>query len=1119
MSRLLVAVSFLLFSVSALAGTPPAYLHYQGYLTDVEGTPVEGEWTIAFKFYSLSAGGAPFFVESKEVKTEVGVFSAILGGKAENPLDPSAFEGGEAFLELSVGPKGGQGITLQPRQRVVSHPYALWTANAGQCQQADNALSFGGAAPEAFVTLASLPQLCVSPQDLAAQLADLGVTAYGDAEVAAYLEANGYLPGGAASWDELEGKPEGLLTADSAAASGLFLMADGSVVATGALDLGGNELLNVVIQNASAAEAPQAPLPGQLWYDSDENILKVFGADAWVSLGDASDLACEGCVDASDVAFAYAAAAAKGGAALKALSLECTDCVTLGSLAEGVLDAANVSFDDGVAGLGAATVGEAVEALAAGVADADDRLGSAEDRLVTLENNDPGKVNEGAGSIMAHNSLGEVKPNGSLVEYLHLLSPRTPKVFAFIYGLQGAAADAGSSLTVSSRMTPNAYSSGINGTAGQDNLTVGDPGVFSPGAQILLHQTVGTGGDGSGASRWELATVQRVDGSTVRLTRPLKYSYTTDTSAGHSRAQAVIGASYDKVEVVNGGVLAPSVGLDGEASKGGILYVRAAKITVRNGGRIEADGLGFNHAVNNNATQGDSQCNVQPPLASYNPQPNCAGGGAASNASCGGAGGGNRTTGQNGQDTCGGGFGLGGLPQGGDGFLTFGGAGGGAGHTHTAGSSFGGGIIVLGADQIVLEAGAVLTAQGSAGTASNIGGGAGGTIALFANSLVNQATVALNGGGGYNYGGTGGEGWLLTGKPVTGILAETFPKGVQIWVDGQDVTAKVGNPDGKGSPHWDAATSTWGVTGLDAWSTGRLDLSAAANWTLGEHSLELKETGGVGGVLRLYTYLVFPFTEAKSPANDTCALPQELDLSTGSVKISASTEDAMGSTKATDDFVQPLCGGSGGPDLVYKVVLTDWRKLSIKVTAGFQPRVFVRKGDCLNGTPVACGGASLETPDLKTGTYYLFVDSDGNTQKGDFTLEVTATPPAPPANDTCAAPVELTFDSGGKAEVYGVSLFANHDYLGSCGGNGGSDLVYQFTLPAGVSLLDLEVVADFNALLYLAKETCDGTLITCAPKANHTMTYPASGTYFLFVDGKTANDKGEFTLKITYTTD
>jgi hypothetical protein len=145
------------------------------------------------------------------------------------------------------------------------------------------------------------------------------------------------------------------------------------------------------------------------------------------------------------------------------------------------------------------------------------------------------------------------------------------------------------------------------------------------------------------------------------------------------------------------------------------------------------------------------------------------------------------------------------------------------------------------------------------------------------------------------------------------------------------------------------------------------------------------------------------------------------------------------------------------------------------------------------------------------------VDSDGNTQKGNYKLSVKADVPVAPTNDTCTAPTVLTFDETGKAEVYGVSLFASHDYTGSCGGAAGVDMVYQFTIPAGAAQFDVAVTSTFNPVLYFSKDACGGTFITCAPMAKYTMAYPAAGTYYLFLDGKTASDKGEFTLSASYT--
>ncbi len=43
--------------------------------------------------------------------------------------------------------------------------------------------------------------------------------------------------------------------------------------------------------------------------------------------------------------------------------------------------------------------------------------------------------------------------------------------------------------------------------------------------------------------------------------------------------------------------------------------------------------------------------------------------------------------------------------------------------------------------------------------------------------------------------------------------------------------------------------SSWGVDGTTEWDTGRLDLSSVISWTAGEHYIELKEHGMVGGTL------------------------------------------------------------------------------------------------------------------------------------------------------------------------------------------------------------------------------------------------------------------------------
>ncbi len=1168
LSFLVVFLVMLSFAPS-LRAEVPGLLHYQGYLTDVEGTPVSGVWTVTFTFFETQVGGAGFFSEAQVVQPDVGVFSVVLGSQPGNGIEPAWFAGGTAWLELTVDDGVADPVVLQPRQRVTSHPYAMWTDSAGTCGEATNALGLGGAPAESFATVDALTSLVAEEdlpalldalgfvpggggygdEDVQAYLDLLGIAAgagYSDEDVAAYLLLNGYAAGPYFDGDylSLENLPDlaGYLTAEDladfvvgdellgeVAASGLFLMADGSVVASGDLDLGGYQLLDVVIENASAADAPDAPAGGQLWFDTDADALKVFDGDAWVTLGAASslsDLDCEGCVDPEDVAFGYAGAPAKGGAAFSAMGLvcegcveasalgiswalatspggdaaglDCVGCVSLGHISTDAVLASNHVYDNTASGLTAATVQGAIDELAA--------VG-------------PATVNEGNGTIVSYVGQWGLPSYGTASQYIHLLNPTDPKVLAYLYGDQDQSFATSDDVSVTNEINPNQYIYNVEGVAGATSFTASNASLLAAGNHVLLYKTVGNGGIGMGGGQWEVVEVMTVNGSTVTIKAPLKKTY-DDNGANDGQTQGVIAATYDTLQVASGGVVRPSTTMNDNAEYGGIVYIRAGTVSVKSGGRIHADGYGF-ASYDSYEIAGDSHCKA----GNLNQrQPNCSGGGGGCcSSNCGGGGGGNKTPGNDASSYSCSNPGLGGMPWGTDStdILSMGGAGGNADNWYNSSgqNGNGGGLVVIGAKSVIVEAGGQITSNGMDGQANYNGGGAGGTVAIFATEIVNNGTIEAVGGLGHKsgnyFGGDGGEGWVHLSDLVPGMAKETFPRGVTISVDGVDVTAQLGDPNGKGAPHWDAAGETWGANGVDVWSSGPLDLSSVGNWTLGEHRIELEETGGVGGNLKLYTYVVYPFSKSSLPGNNTCGAPQVLDLMPGApVVLSGTTEDIMGKIKATDDYVQPFCGGSGGPDVVYQFTLTDWRRLSIDVTAPFSPRVYIRKSVCSSGDAVACGDDSFVTTDLKTGTYYLFVDSDGNLQKGNFTLSVLAEVPSPPPNDTCADPTQLIFQNG-VASLYGVSLFTNDDYSAGCGGAGGADNVYSFDIPPGTQQASITVDADFDPVIYLAKASCAGPYIACAPTAEYTIGWPEAGTYYLILDGKTAADKGEYTVNVS----
>ena len=1189
MKRIALTIGLLaLLTAMPAQAAAPAALSYQGFLTDSVGNPVTGTWTVTFGLYAAPSGGQALFQESLDVTTDKGLFSVYLG-TPDNPLPIASFETGQLFLSLTVETDDGP-VTLTPRQQVVSDPYALYAQDAAQ---------LGGEESSAYVLLQQLPDLCITPEALPDVLAELGITGggldeaalaawllansfvdetslsawllangydpcacYGDEGVAAYLAAEGFVAGPHFSglYADLADAPDltGFVTADDVAQAledlGAVLLADGSVVLEGNLDFAGFQGLNLAVHNSE--EAPEEPVTGQLWWDLNAALLKVYTGEGWSGIGTgvAADIACPECVDADDVAFTFAAADQKGGAALNvncfqcinadevsfawakgvlpggdaehaltadtatsaltaetASDVECPGCVNAGDLAVNAMHSNKVLFDDTKTQIGAGSVQAALEhILSAGA----------------------GGAVEGNGTIVPFVEQWGLPAYGEATTYVHLMNPSQPKVLAHLYAGESSSFSTSNNLVVAYAFAPNQYSGGVNGTAGEQALQVTNPSIFSVGAHILIHQTVGTNGNGTNAGQWELSQVLGIEGSTLLLAKELQHTFTScGNDCGY--AQAVVAASYNQLEVVNGGTVSPSMNAHDQGDKkGSIVFIRARKIVVKTGGKIQADGYGPYQGGDNwsgyQAERASSECLIVD--NTWGPSPNCSGGGGGGNYNNNwtnvgaGGGGGNKSAGQDGVGSGGvGGKGGTAIGDAQANALTFGGSGGGG---YAGRGGYGGGLIVLGAETIIVEAGASVTARGGdadcpwgqSSSHSGGGGGAGGSIVLFTKELVNNGTVEAKGGvgstcSGSQKGGTGGEGWVINTTPVDGTVNESYAKGVELWVDEENVTAQVGDPNAKGAPAWNDVEKNWGADGLAGWSTGPLDLTAVANWTLGEHKIQLKETGGAGGDVKLFTYVIYPFSKSVAPVNDTCDQPVLLDLS-GPTTVTGTTEDIMGKLKATDANSGPFCGGAGGPDVVYAFTLEQWRQLTVSVTSAFTPRFYIKKGTCADGEMVACGTDKTTTGVLQPGTYYLFVDSDGNLQKGDFSLTVTPTPPDSPANDSCAGPEQLNFQNN-VAQVSGMTLFSNDLYSAACGGAGAPENVFTFTAPAGLSSLDISVEADFDPAIYVVKDNCNGNPVACIPADSYQMGWPGSGVYFVFLDGKTPNDQGLYTLTIT----
>ncbi|MBN2187560.1 MAG: hypothetical protein JW732_08985 [Dehalococcoidia bacterium] len=115
----------------AAAGDPViARINYQGQLTDGQGNPLDGTYNMEFRVYDVELGGAALWSEPQAVAVVNSLFSVQLGQYVSFPAD--LFDGSDRYLEIVVN-----GEVLQPRQRLISIPYAIKAEKANDADTLD----------------------------------------------------------------------------------------------------------------------------------------------------------------------------------------------------------------------------------------------------------------------------------------------------------------------------------------------------------------------------------------------------------------------------------------------------------------------------------------------------------------------------------------------------------------------------------------------------------------------------------------------------------------------------------------------------------------------------------------------------------------------------------------------------------------------------------------------------------------------------------------------------------------------------------------------------------------------------------------------------------------------
>jgi len=118
----------------SLSGSVPGLLHYQGYVED-GGVPMNSSVAMTLRLYDSAAGINLLYADSSgSVQVQNGVFNTFLGDDSIAGDLLTALNEPEVWLEIVVN-----GITLSPRQRVVSTPYSQLSGHADTADIATNA--------------------------------------------------------------------------------------------------------------------------------------------------------------------------------------------------------------------------------------------------------------------------------------------------------------------------------------------------------------------------------------------------------------------------------------------------------------------------------------------------------------------------------------------------------------------------------------------------------------------------------------------------------------------------------------------------------------------------------------------------------------------------------------------------------------------------------------------------------------------------------------------------------------------------------------------------------------------------------------------------------------------
>jgi len=105
----------------------PEVMSFQGILTDANGVPLTGTYSVEFSIYNAPTNGSRHWSETQSVDANEGYFDVLLG--SVNAITADAFSHSTSNRYLGI--KIGSDAEMEPRQRIGSVAYAYAAQNLG----------------------------------------------------------------------------------------------------------------------------------------------------------------------------------------------------------------------------------------------------------------------------------------------------------------------------------------------------------------------------------------------------------------------------------------------------------------------------------------------------------------------------------------------------------------------------------------------------------------------------------------------------------------------------------------------------------------------------------------------------------------------------------------------------------------------------------------------------------------------------------------------------------------------------------------------------------------------------------------------------------------------------